>query len=36
MLEAFLAEDHDPAYIGIPLVIDTYMARDWESWIQSL
>ncbi len=36
MLEAFLAEDHDPAYIGTPLVIDTYMARDWESWIQSL
>lgn len=36
MLDAFLAEGHDPKYIGTPIVIDTYMARDWDSWIQSL
>ena len=36
MLDAFLAEGHDPKYIGTPMMIDTYMARDWESWIQSL
>ena len=36
LLEAFLAEGHDPDYIGTPLPIDTYMARDWESWVQSL
>ena len=35
-LDAFLAEEHDPAFVGIPMEIDTYMARDWESWIQSL
>ena len=36
MIDAFLAEGHDPKYIGTPIVIDTYMARDWDSWIQSL
>lgn len=36
LLDTFLAEGHDPKYIGIPMVIDTYMARDWDSWIQSL
>ena len=36
MLDAFLSEGHDPEYIGTPLAIDTYMARDWDSWIQSL
>lgn len=36
MLDAFLSEGHDPKYIGTPLYIDTYMARDWESWVQSL
>ena len=36
MLDAFLAEGHDEKYIGTPLYIDTYMARDWESWVQSL
>ena len=36
LLEAFLSEEHDPKYIGTPLTIDTYMARDWDSWIQSL
>lgn len=36
LLDAFLAEGHDPAFIGTPLAIDTYMARDWDSWVQSL
>lgn len=36
MLEAFLAEGHDPQYIGEPLDINMYMARDWNSWINSL
>lgn len=36
LLELFLAEGHDPAYIGAPLPIDTYMHRDWDSWIQGL
>ena len=35
-LKSFLAEGHDKRYIGTPLAIDTYMARDWESWIQNL
>ena len=35
-LERFLAEGHDPKYIGTPLAIDTYMQRDWDSWIRSL
>jgi len=36
LLEQFLAEGHDPKYIGTPLVIDTYMERDWDSWIRGL
>ena len=36
MLDVFLAEGHDPKYIGTPLVIDTYMQRDWDSWINGL
>lgn len=36
MLDVFLAEGHDPKYIGTPLVIDTYMQRDWDSWVKSL
>ncbi len=36
LLDIFLSEGHDPKYIGTPLDIDTYMARDWESWVQSL
>ncbi len=36
LLERFLAEGHDPRYIGTPLAIDTYMRRDWDSWITSL
>lgn len=36
MMDIFLSEGHDPAFIGTPLVIDTYMQRDWDSWIASL
>lgn len=36
LLDIFLAEGHDPRYIGEPLVIDTYMQRDWDSWVKSL
>ena len=36
LLEQFLAEGHDPKYIGQPLPIDIYMKRDWNSWINSL
>jgi hypothetical protein len=36
LLEQFLAEGHDPAFIGTPLPIDIYMRRDWNSWINSL
>lgn len=36
MLDRFLAEGHDPRYIGKPMYIDTYMARDWNSWIKNL
>ena len=36
MLDQFLSEGHDPKYIGKPLYIDTYMARDWNSWVRSL
>ena len=36
LLDIFLAEGHDPAYIGTPIAIDTYMHRDWESWIRGL
>lgn len=36
LLDQFLAEGHDPRYIGRPLAIDTYMARDWDSWVQGL
>ena len=36
LLDSFLAEGHDKRYIGTPFAIDTYMARDWESWVQSL
>ena len=36
MLDLLLAEGHDPRYIGTPFPIDTYMARDWESWVRSL
>lgn len=36
LLDIFLAEGHDPEYIGTPLPIDTYMQRDWDSWIRGL
>lgn len=36
LLDQFLAEGHDPKYIGTPLPIDTYMHRDWDSWIKGL
>ncbi len=32
LLEQFLAEGHDPEYIGVPMAIDTYMHRDWETF----
>ena len=35
-LDKVLAEGHDPKYIGTPIAIDTYMERDWESWIRGL
>ena len=31
-LDAFLKEGHDPAYIGTPMAIRTYMHRDWDSF----
>ena len=36
LLEQFLQEGHDPAFIGEPFPIDIYMRRDWNSWIASL
>lgn len=36
LLDIFLAEGHDPKYIGEPLAIDTYMQRDWDSWVKGL
>ena len=36
LLDIFLAEGHDPKYIGTPIAIDTYMQRDWDSWIKGL
>lgn len=35
-LDKFLAEGHDEKYIGTPIAIDTYMQRDWDSWIDGL
>jgi len=35
-LDQFMAEGHDPQYIGTPMAIDTYMKRDWDSYIDSL
>ena len=35
-LDKFLAEGHDPRFIGTPIAIDTYMQRDWDSWINGL
>ena len=36
LLDTFLAEGHDPRFIGEPLPIETYMKRDWDSWVRSL
>ena len=36
LLDQFLSEDHDPKFIGKPLAIDTYMQRDWDSWVKGL
>ena len=36
MLDIFLAEGHDPKYIGKPIPIDIIMKRDWDSYIHSL
>ena len=33
-LDAFLARDPDPKYVGKPVVIDVYMHRDWDSYIE--
>jgi len=35
-LDRFLAEGHDPRFIGTPIAIDTYMRRDWDSWVRGL
>ena len=32
-LDAFLARDPDPKYVGTPIPIDVYMHRDWDSYI---
>ncbi len=32
LLEQFLAEGHDPKFIGAPMPIQTYMHRDWETF----
>ena len=34
LLEQFLAEGHDSKYIGTPMAIDTYMHRDWETFVR--
>ena len=36
LLDQFLAEGHDPRYIGTPFPTDTYMQRDWDSWVKGL
>jgi hypothetical protein len=33
-LDAFLADNPDPKYVGTPIAIDMYMHRDWDSYIQ--
>ncbi len=32
LLEQFMAEGHDPKFIGTPLNIETFMHRDWETF----
>jgi hypothetical protein len=31
-LEQFLADGRDPAYIGEPIALETYMHRSWEAF----
>lgn len=31
-LDSFLAEGHDPGFIGAPMAINTYMHRDWDTF----
>ena len=33
-LDAFLARNPDPKYVGKPIAIDVYMHRDWDSYIE--
>ena len=33
-LDAFLARNPDPKYVGKPVAIDVYMHRDWDSYIE--
>ena len=35
-LDKFLSEGHDPKFIGKPIAIETFMQRDWDSWIEGL
>jgi hypothetical protein len=32
LLDIFLAEGHDPKYVGTPMAIRTFMHRDWETF----
>lgn len=34
ILDAFMARDPDPKYVGKPVAIDVYMHRDWDSYIE--
>lgn len=34
LLDIFLAEGHDPKFIGTPIAIDTYMHRDWDTFVR--
>ena len=34
LLEGFLREGHDPKYIGTPMPIETFMHRDWETFVK--
>lgn len=36
MIDAFMSEGHDPKYVGTPMAIETYMHRDWDSYIKGL
>lgn len=34
LLDQFLSEGHDEKYIGTPMAIDTYMHRDWDTFLK--